>query len=70
MWYAEQKTFDGRWTPIKCANYPAPVGAEDTKREYRNIKGLDKDTENWPLESLRQMFNPSEGGISFKSARK
>jgi hypothetical protein len=60
MFYAEQRTMDGNYVPVKLDKRPsegANKTAGGTTRYYRNIKDVPEEMKNFTLTELQAFFN-------------
>lgn len=58
MFYYEEKTFDGRWTPVKSKERPTDkrcTGEQGPK--YRMVHEIPADKHGWSLKDLQIFFN-------------
>lgn len=60
MFYYEEKTVLGRWTPRTSPDRPDGKSVEGTKRAMRNVQEVPPAMQAFDLDSLRAFFNPEE----------
>ena len=58
MFYYEERTFDGRWTPVKAAERPkTKTGTGERTKPHRMVQEIPADKHDWTLSDLAMWFN-------------
>lgn len=65
MFYYEQRSFDGRWIPVKAVARPQVskgylVAAESRGKAVRNIRPIPPEWRDWPLDRLAEAFEAAQ----------
>ena len=58
MFYYEEKTFDGRWAPVKSPERPSVnTSTGERTRLHRMVHEIPADKQDWSLKDLQLFYN-------------